>query len=127
MGMNQEQAQTFLDQLNQLRNELYNLIPIEQKHLRKEITRAYITINKPDDLKGQIEAVPDGLEIMYDIMHQTALSKKYHFNERQNQIWHQINDLFDKHRKFSLGAVINAWAMFHQALNYKMSNNLTGL
>lgn len=113
MGMNQEQAQIFLDQLNQLLNELYNSIPIEQKHLRKEITRAYIIINKPDDLKGQIEAVPDGLEIMDDIMHQTALSKKYHFNERQNQIWHQINDLFDKHRKFSLGAVINAWAMFH--------------
>lgn len=113
MKMNREQSQEFLDQLNQLFNAMYDSVPTEQKELRKEIGRAYNTIHEPDDLKKQIEAIPEGLTIMDNIMHKTALGKSYHFDEKQNKLWNQINDLYNAHTKLDFGSVINAWTMFH--------------
>ncbi|KRK81295.1 hypothetical protein FD03_GL000888 [Companilactobacillus nodensis DSM 19682 = JCM 14932 = NBRC 107160] len=84
-----------------------------EMEIKKKISKAYISINKLESTKEKYNEIPHALIPLDDFLMQAAVSKKYHFSPEQDRIIKEYKHAYSKSHSGSLGAVLNAAALFH--------------
>jgi len=102
-----------LSNVNNLLNEFNNTFSDSDKDIKKMIAETYISINSPESIKEEYNAIPMSLGMLNDYLEKKAVAEKYPFTQKQNDIIHEYNNVYSVSFLQSLGALINGPAFFH--------------
>ncbi|GAB6092799.1 hypothetical protein [Furfurilactobacillus curtus] len=90
--MNEDKKIRALQDVNQLLNDFYQSLPLDQIALQQIVSVTYKTINEPDKLAQQYRQVPEAIARMNKAFERIALLKQYHFTKQQAQILAELNN-----------------------------------
>lgn len=113
--MNQSKKEEIISNINSLLKDFNRTLGHSdiEIDIKKEIIKAYISINDPENVKDQYKEIPEALSTLNNFLMKTAVSKKYHFSPEQDKIIHEYGNVYSGSYADSLGAVFNAMAFFH--------------
>lgn len=105
--MSKDNKEALIVKINGLLERLDHSISIDDKTVKAEVQKAYITINRPEKVAMQVKVVPDAIREMDRVFQKMAVAKSYAFTAEQNEWLNELRTLGRQSLKGSAIGIIN--------------------